>query len=434
MTVKRRRRIITLFGNFGGGNFGNEATLLAMIEGLHRFAPEADLRCICTVPEKVVANYKIPAISSRADVLKPWVGHARLIRVVRRVLLGIPSELYRWLRAFKTLWDTDALVVPGTGLLTDAYTFLFWGPYDMFRWLLTAKCCGCRLLFVSVGAGPIYSRSGRCFIKAALRLANFRSYRDLSTRHYLKSIGFPADGDPVCPDLAFGLSVPVIQTKPSGKGRRLVVGLGVMEYAGRYSVEKPTSAVPSSYVTNLAAFGRWLLEHGYDIRLLIGDFADRGETRDFKSLLLSDSASYGEERVIDEPVESVAELLSQLEATELVVATRFHNILMSLLLNKPTLAISFHHKCSSLMDQMGLADYCLDINHLRADDLISRFRLLEANTEQLRTVIAEKVRECRDELDEQYAVILRNMWTEEECMMPTSAVRTQSTPGGDVRS
>jgi polysaccharide pyruvyl transferase WcaK-like protein len=125
--VKPRRRTITLFGNFGGGNFGNEATLLAMIEGLHRFTPDADLRCICTVPEKVVANYKIPAISSRADVLKPWAGRGRLISVARRVLLGIPSELYRWLWGFRMLWGTHAVVVPGTGLLTDAHTFLSWG-------------------------------------------------------------------------------------------------------------------------------------------------------------------------------------------------------------------------------------------------------------------------------------------------------------------
>jgi polysaccharide pyruvyl transferase WcaK-like protein len=38
-------------------------------------------------------------------------------------------------------------------------------------------------------------------------------------------------------------------------------------------------------------------------------------------------------------------------ATDIVVATRFHNVIMALLLNKPVIAISFH-KCASLMSQM----------------------------------------------------------------------------------
>jgi polysaccharide pyruvyl transferase WcaK-like protein len=70
------------------------------------------------------------------------------------------------------------LVVPGTGLLTDAYGLLSWGPYNMFKWSLAAKLRCCKLVFVSVGAGPIYSALGRWLVKSALSLADFRSYRD----------------------------------------------------------------------------------------------------------------------------------------------------------------------------------------------------------------------------------------------------------------
>ena len=39
---------------------------------------------------------------------------------------------------------TDALVVPGTGFLTDAATGPFGWPYDIFKWSLLAKLCGCK--------------------------------------------------------------------------------------------------------------------------------------------------------------------------------------------------------------------------------------------------------------------------------------------------
>ena len=105
---------------------------------------------------------------------------------------------------------TDMLIIPGTGLLTDAYGLLGWGPYNLLKWSLIAKVCRCKLLFVSIGAGPIYGTLGRWFVKAILSLADFRSYRDNSTMQYLKGIGFRADNDRVYPDLAFSLPEAVI--------------------------------------------------------------------------------------------------------------------------------------------------------------------------------------------------------------------------------
>ena len=97
------------------------------------------------------------------------------------------------------------LIIPGTGLLTDAYGLTGWGPYNLFKWSLIAKLRGCEVLFVSVGAGPIYSTLGRYFVKSALSMADFRSYRDDASMAYLKGIGFPTNSDRVYPDLVFSL-------------------------------------------------------------------------------------------------------------------------------------------------------------------------------------------------------------------------------------
>jgi polysaccharide pyruvyl transferase WcaK-like protein len=405
-----KRNKISLFGHFGQINFGNESTLQAILYHLHRHIPDAETTCICTYPDVTTRTYNIDAVPMTGVFVKPlWLRGNPAARFLRKIIIGIPSELYRWLAAIRILKGMGMLIVPGTGLLTDVCGLSGWGPYTMFKWSLVAKLCRCKLLFVSVGAGPVYSPLGKYFVKSALSLAEFRSYRDNASLEYLKGIGFPTNSDRVYPDLVFSLPEAVITSDNSEKKRRSVVGLGLMEYYGKPSVDSPGHATYLAYLENLVVFLRWLLAHEYDARLLIGDVGDRRVTEEFKSLLKERSLIYDEARIIDEPVSSVEHLLSQLAATDIVVATRFHNVLLALLLNKPVISISFHHKCASLMTEMGLGEYCHDINHMNAGRLIEQFQDVERNAEKLKPVIRQKVEQSRKALDEQYSLIFKGV-------------------------
>lgn len=415
--AKERRRNqpkISLFGHFGTANFGNEITLQAMLYHVRRLIPNAEVTCICSAPQTVAADYSIGVVPISGEVVKPWTIRNPLARLARKLLIGIPSELYRWVNGVMTLRSTDVLIIPGTGLLTDAFSLVGWGPYSTFKWSVIAKVCRCQLFFVSVGAGPLDGAIGRFLVKSALSLADFRSYRDGSTLHYLKDIGFRSDDDRVYPDLAFSMPAALLPHGHTKTGRRLVVGLGLMEYSAMYSIDKPTSAHYAAYLETLAEFVGWLLSREYDVRLLIGDLADASVTREFKSLLKERSVTREEGRIIAEPIESARDLLLQLAATDFVVGTRFHNVLLALLLNKPSIAISFHHKCSSLMNEMGLSEYCQDIKRLDAEGLIEQFCQLEKNAASLRNMIGERVADRRKALDEQYGVILKDILPQQE--------------------
>jgi polysaccharide pyruvyl transferase WcaK-like protein len=226
--------------------------------------------------------------------------------------------------------------------------------------------------------------------------------------NYLKGIGFQTNSDRVYPDLVFSVPESMLP-RDDNKRRRVVVGLGLMGYPGRYSVATPSNATSQAYMGNLIAFGEWLLAHGYEIRLLIGEVGERSLSQQFKSLLKARLGAYDEERVIDQPTFCVDDLLPQIAATDIVVATRFHNVLLALLLNKPVIAISFHHKCASLMSEMGMAEYCHDINHMNANTLIEQFQDLERNAEKLKPVIRQKVDQSRKALDEQYKTIFKSI-------------------------
>lgn len=392
---------IALFGHFDGTNFGNESTLQAALYHLRRWSPDAHLLCICSGPRNTAETYDIEALPITRRFLKSWVPANLLTRTVRK-FCAVLREPLEWIEAIRRMRGADFLIIPGTGLLTDAYGLRGWGPYGLLKWSLSAKACGCRLALVSVGAGPIYGTLGKWFVRIILSVADFTSYRDTTTAQYLESVGFVRYGNEVCPDLAFGIpdcEIPFVTRAPNA---RPIVGLGVMEYAGKYSVANPTDTAFVGYLHSLVETAAWLLDRGYDISLLSGDAGDSKARRAFRQLLKEKYPAYGDDRIADEPVNSVTDLLRQIAATDFMIATRFHNLVLGFLCGKPILSISFHHKCESLMATMGMSDYCVRMDGLAAAPLIEMFLRLEANADGLKPLMRERISEFRQALDLQY--------------------------------
>lgn len=387
------------------GNFGNECTLRAILCHLRRFLPDAQLSCITDGPKGAKRIHNIEAIPISKTLFKSWKPRNPLAKIVRKLSAGIMGEIYRWANGIRILRHIDMLIVPGTGLLTDAYGLYGWGPYNLFRWCLTAKLCRCELLFVSVGAGPIYGALGRWLVKSALSLADFRSYRDSSSAQFLESIGFSTKSDRIYPDLAFSLTDAVVTGRPSRNKCKPVIGLGLMAYAGKYSVANPRNETYQAYLNSIAEAVKWLVGQKYEVNVTIGNSWDMPVKQEFRRLLKEQLSEIDERHIIDEPIYCVEQLLFQLATTDLVVATRYHTVLLALLNNKPVIALSFHPKCASLMDTMGLSEYCLDINTLDADCLIAKIHLLEKNASKLKPLIRQRTEELRKILDEQYELI-----------------------------
>jgi polysaccharide pyruvyl transferase WcaK-like protein len=151
-------------------------------------------------------------------------------------------------------------------------------------------------------------------------------------------------------------------------------------------------------------FVGWLLDQDYDVKLLLGD-GDTEVIPEFRTALRARLGSFDESRVSYRPTASFQELLAQLSETAAVVATRFHNVILSLLMNKPVIAISFHHKCESLMREMGLSEYCHDINHMDVDTLVRQFEQLVQNADDVRHTIRRGLERSRQALDEQYDLL-----------------------------
>ncbi len=401
---------VVLFGHFGQYyNFGNESTLQAILYHLRHLLPDPEITCICTDPESTAAAYNIVAVPTRGSIARPWRSRNRMVQALRRVLIGIPNEVCQWFVAGRLMMKTDLFIIPGTGLLTDAFGLMSWGPYNIFKWSLLAKLCRCKLAYVSVGAGPLDSGLGKLFMKAALRLADYRSYRDAATKKYLTSIGLSTDADPVYPDLVFSLPETDVPNVVDDGNSRPVIGLGLMHHESMYGDGRPSYAAYERYLEALISFVEWAISDGYDVKLLIGDLGDRSVTASLYQRLQERLSCDVAKQVWNPHVATVGELLAQIASTDAVVASRFHNLLFGFFLNKPALAISFHSKCSSLMDAMGMLEYSLSINNLCADELIAKFRQIRERESLLKSAIRQKAEGYRKALDEQYQIVLRQL-------------------------
>jgi len=413
MKQNKKSNKIVFFGVFGKQNLGNECTLQATMYNIHKALPDATFTCLSTVPEDTELRHGIPAFEGHGAYpawldSKLWSGQgSRLMKLLRKILFGIPLELVHWAKGFKVVRGSHMFIVPGTQVVSDYLNGPFSWPYDIFKWAVIAKLCRARLLFLNIGVGPIYHPLSRWFIKASLNFSDYRSYRDKASKHYVEKMRPCRGCDLVYPDLAFSLQSTLLPTCQNVGKQRPVFGIGLKDYLGRGGVrDRHNNRTYRDYLNTLGDLVVWLCERKYTVRVIIGDVLyDSGVKQDFMELLHERGLMNQEGQIVNEPVFTVEQLLSQIAAIDFLVTSRFHNLVLALMLNKPVVCLSDHGKLDSLMTEIGLTEYCLPLANLDFDNLIDRLVKLEKNAEALRPYIKQKTEEYRRTLDEQYSLI-----------------------------
>ncbi|MER8752176.1 polysaccharide pyruvyl transferase family protein [Mesorhizobium sp. M1050] len=394
--LRRGPQKIALFGLFGSGNLGNDGSLEAMVGFLRRERPEAELLCICGEPGVVKQTFGIETLPIRRN------GPARgLSGTINRLFLKIPGKLADFAHTVWHVRKADVMIFPGTGILDDFGERPAGMPYDILKWCLAARLAGTRIAFVSIGSGPIRNRVSRLLMISAARLGHYRSYRDLQSKEFMESVGFDTRADAIYPDLAFGLPAPTSPLR--GRPEALRVGVGVMAYRGWYGFAEGGQSIFCQYVGKLANFVVRLLDCGHEVRLLTGDAEDRiaidalqAAVRNFRP----------EAKLAYERVNSLSDVMGQMALTDIVVATRFHNIVCALKMCRPTISLSYARKNDVLMEEMGLGEFCQHVEKFNVETLVAQFSQLTAAREKHEQAISERLAALREQVGRQEARLL----------------------------
>jgi polysaccharide pyruvyl transferase WcaK-like protein/SAM-dependent methyltransferase len=403
--ARRRTRAMTgaprvgLVGLLGQGNLGNDGSLEAVLAYLGTEHSDAILDFLCSGTEQMTARYGVPATRLRwyNTETKGAPGTVALAAKSLKVPLGMVIDAFR-----TASWVSrhDVVIVPGMGVLEATLPLRPWHtPYSMFLVCAFGRLFGTKVALVSVGANDIGQRLTRRLITAAAGLAYYRSYRDTFSRDAMRRMGLDTSRDAVYPDLVFALPTPRAAVVAGA------VGVGVMDYHGGNDDRQWADQLHASYVEKMKSLVLWLVDSGRPVRLFTTDVHDKRIMREVIDDLRAHRPELGPSQVIAEPVSSLDELMRQIASVEIVVASRYHNVLCALKLAKPTLSVGYAAKFSALMAEMGLAEFCQSARSLDIDRLIEQFTDLESRSAQLRQTMTERTAANEQLLKHQFATL-----------------------------
>lgn len=392
---------MALFGLFGVGNFGNTASLRTALEAATRLRPDRPIVVVCAVPEVVTSTFDVDAV--RITMSRWEGGYSTLPRPVRLLLRPL-IEVDRMVELVRFLRRVDAVIVPGTGILDDFGVRPQQMPWDLFRWTLVAKLMRKPFAFVSVGAGPIEHPVSRWLMRRAAIQASSRSFRDEVSRAYMASLGAASADDPVLPDVVFGLSHP--EPTPVRRAGSLRIGVGVMAFYGWPNDRRSGAGTFDHYVERLASLVEGLLDDGHSVRLLTGEHDDVvAVERLIGELTARRGAECLSSRVGFEPVRSLQGLFEQIQLTDAIVATRYHNVVAALMMGRPTVSVGYAEKNCEVMRAVGLESCCYRVEDFEPQAVRRRLAAIAEKWDEHLPRVTEQMKRWREQVDEHYALI-----------------------------
>jgi len=429
---------ILLLTPYTGWNQGDGAIQDAVIHNLRKRFPEPQIQLVTLCPRLTSKLHGLPSFpiaavesdnhlafeepeSSTQDFPKAGVNRGewakkrlRSVPAARRIASFLRlalREIRHGFRAHRLLEQTDLLIMSGGGQIDDYWGGPFGQPYALFKWASLAKFTHTPVVFLSVGVCSLRARLSRHLVFRALRLAAYRSYRDQGSKNLLHDASFTRS-DPECPDLAFShprggwpATTAGIPTPP-----RLAVGISPITYLSPHGWPEHNPDIYERYLQTLSEFAEEVLGAGHSVVLFTSAWQDRFGVRDLQGKLDSSPRrdSWGDR--LRQAIPSCADdLLTEIARMDAVVASRLHGIILSHLLSKPVLALSYDRKVGAHMEAMAQERFCLDLHDFTLAEVRDAFGVLGLESSAISASIRSKVIEYGQKLDRQHDLLIRLM-------------------------
>lgn len=231
--------------------------------------------------------------------------------------------------------------------------------------------------------GPFPHVTDRIIMRLLLNRGLPTFVREEVSISLLKNIGVNSDSIYLSPDIAFTLTEPAdsevneMREKLKRAGMRFdlpVVGITVANRFGFPGQQQ--------YEESLARCIQELAQEPISI-VLIPQVTD---------VLHNDDDRLVQERIMQgvEHLENVFSLCNQFSYSELmsiynlcsvVIGTRMHSVIFSLLARVPCVAIAYEHKTNGIMESMGLSKWVLSKDQLSAEAILNAYNSLGINRE-----------------------------------------------------
>jgi polysaccharide pyruvyl transferase WcaK-like protein len=429
---------IGLLHHMGGGNLGDDGTLEAVLQNIRSRWPDSEIVGFSMNPDDTYKRHGIVSYPIRQRTwnlgntpvdngvttkqrvkaaLSRYPSLLKLVKAINALVVGVPSNIFKEIvfltRAIHLIKSLDVLIICGGGQLVESSggPWEFVGgpwqfPFTVFKWILGAKLFRVKCVMLNIGAGPLVTMLGKYFVRRAISFADYASFRDPGSRDLVHKIGVTRRTHVVC-DSAYSLAIPAANgsaiADTSSKGN---VGLAPMAYGDPRLSPKHDPAIYNRFIQQLATFASWLLKNGYSVTLFCTDIGiDPPAIEDLEEHLRNDGSI--SKTIADGALRRVhqwttRELLGNMSSMDYVVVCRFHAVVYAHLLKLPVVAINHHPKVRAQMNDLGLPEYCVNLEDCNLEVLAKTFSSLVSNQQCVRNRMSEKLAFYRRQLLNQF--------------------------------
>lgn len=287
--------------------------------------------------------------------------------------------------------DADAIFMKGGGLL-QTYGGLS-STYSMYFWcypILLAHRLGKPVLVMPNSFGPFEGLFVKQIAHAALSKCRVLTSRETYSQATVESqLGLEIQN---YPDLAFtmpmsNLDKKEIYTKYELPSDKQLVAITMRPY--RFPQSSHPEAAYALFKSEMAVFIDWLYDQGYMPVVIEHTLAVNAHENDgacIKDVLAQVPQDHY--RFITDPSYDCYDLKCIYSYCDYIIGTRFHSVIFSFGSDVPGIAIAYvGNKSQGIMHDIGLDDYVLAIDAVRADILKEKFASLVSNRRQIQEQI-----------------------------------------------
>jgi colanic acid/amylovoran biosynthesis protein len=356
-------------------NGGDAAILHAVVKMIHLAYPDAEVAVYDSQPD-VAAKYhnhwtfrRLMYDATRKRLVPP-VARTRLMKAAKMLAAGneagarvvCPSDIWASLLEYR---DADLVASTGGTYLVEHYDIrhrLF--DFELCRVLDTP------LVFFTQSLGPFENPVNVRDVRNAFTRAPFALMRDQRSFDHLVDIGVPPDNLVVCADSVFALAED--DTVKAAISRRLPArGLKVavsVRHWTHFASRTPEEGM-NQYRRSIAAVVSRLVRH-YDATVTFVStcqgieeyWTHDTETADEIVALLA--ADVRDAVTVDYDFHDPLDLRDDLAGYDMVVATRMHAAILSLIAGTAVLPVAYEFKTTELFDVLGAPELVLDIDDM----------------------------------------------------------------------
>jgi polysaccharide pyruvyl transferase CsaB len=333
---------VGIIGNYGHDNNGDEAILSGILTHLNTLGiRKGEIVIFSNNPSNTESRYNIKAVP--------------LLHKKGNFILSV---LHTVKQSFKIMKDLDLLIIGGGGLLMDMYK----RDAPLYSTLgLLGYYAKCRVVIYGVGAGPITTKAGKFFIKTLANKADSISVRDVKSKELLKDIGIRKEID-IIGDPAFAIE-PVRKRSKTNELKKVAV-TAVPYFSKQYWPQRDDSKY-EAYVKGMAQNLDELIEKkGATVTFFSTKYPQDVEvTRE-----IYDMMTYKQfVRLKDENLHP-DEIVKLCAEQDLIIGTRLHSLILSVVASTPVLGVGYHHKVEHFLQALGKEEHFVEIGALQEKD------------------------------------------------------------------